>query len=184
MSDLPRLPARPFVLIRHGETTANRDQIIAGRLDVALTEAGRKQAQALQNLHWEQPLAIFTSPMARARDTTSLAFPDLPATVHPLLGERDWGIFEGRPWRDLPPRDATPEGGESWAAMIARVHTALVGCISEAGTALPILICHSGVIRATRLLTGQPDVGQRAPNAHPLHYRPIGEIHEETLHEF
>ena len=99
MSDLPRLPARPFVLIRHGETTANRDQIIAGRLDVALTEAGRKQAQALQNLHWEQPLAIFTSPMARARDTTSLAFPDLPATVHPLLGERDWGIFEGRPWR-------------------------------------------------------------------------------------
>lgn len=183
LSDLPRLPARPFVLIRHGETSANRDQIIAGRLDVALTEGGRAQAQDLQRFRWDQPLALFSSPLSRARDTAALGFPAQTVSLHPDLRERDWGVFEGRPLADLPPREATPEGGESWRAMILRVHAALTTCMIEAGPALPVMICHSGVIRATRLLTGQPDVGARAPNARPLHYRPKDDHHEETRHE-
>jgi len=186
-SDLPRLPARPFVLIRHGETTANRDQIIAGRLEVELTEAGRDQARALAQLVWPQPLALFTSPMRRARETAALAFPAQPATSHPGLKERDWGIYEGRPLPDLPPRNATPEGGEGWQEMIQRVHAALTACLIEARSNLPVVICHSGVIRVTRLLTGQPSVGSRAPNARPLHYRPAhgptGNTFEETLNE-
>ncbi len=183
LTDLPRLPARPFVLIRHGETTANRDQIIAGRLDVALTEKGRAQALALQRLRWDQPLALFSSPLSRARDTAALGFPGQTVTLHPDLRERDWGDFEGCALSDLPPREATPEGGEGWRAMILRVHAALTTCLIEAGPALPVMICHSGVIRATRLLTGQASVGDRAPNARPLHYRPTGDHHEETQHE-
>ena len=183
LSDLPRLPARPFVLIRHGETTANRGQIIAGRLDVALTDHGRAQAQALQDLRWDQPLALFASPLSRARDTAALGFPGQTVTLHPGLRERDWGVFEGRSLADLPPREATPEEGEGWQAMILRVHAALTACMIEAGPNLPVMICHSGVIRATRLLTGQPDVGARAPNALPLHFRPKDDHHEETQHE-
>lgn len=187
LSVLQHLPARPFVLIRHGETTANRDQIIAGRLEVELTEKGRAQARALRALAWDEPLAVFTSPMARARETAALAFPAHPATQHPGLKERDWGIFEGRPLPDLPPRDTTPEDGEGWRRMILRVHAALTTCLIEAVPNLPVVICHSGVIRATRLLTGQSTAGTRAPNAHPIHFRPvsglIGCTHEEIFHE-
>lgn len=170
---LPPLPTRAFCLIRHGETTANRAGLIAGRLDVALTEAGREQARALADRVWPKPLALFTSPMARARETAALGFSHCPATVRNGLRERDWGIFEGRPLAELPRREDTPDNGEGWAEMILRVHTALTDCIRQAGPALPVIVCHSGVIRATRLLTGQPDVGQRAPNARAIHYRPL-----------
>jgi len=41
------LPPQRFCLIRHGETTANADAIIAGVTDVPLTRLGRDQARAL-----------------------------------------------------------------------------------------------------------------------------------------
>ena len=121
--------------------------------------------------------------MTRARDTAALAFPTLVASPIADLRERDWGRFEGRPLAELPPRENTPDGGEDWAAMIRRVHGAISACIAAAGPALPVLVCHSGVIRATRLLVGQQTVGSRAPNATPIHYRPKAGHHEEHLHE-
>lgn len=185
MSDLPGLPARDFCLIRHGETTANHAGRIAGRLDVALTDAGRAQARSLAQVDWAGPVSVFTSPMSRAQDTARLGFPEHPARLCPGLRERDWGIFEGRPLRDLPARDTTPQDGEGWRAMILRVHAAITSCCAGTpDTCLPVLICHSGVIRATRLLAGQPTVGARAPNARPIHFRYVSGRHEETSDEF
>lgn len=183
MLDLPKLPASRFCLIRHGETTANRDGIIAGDLNVALTELGRSQARALSRHPWPDQLALFCSPLDRAVETARLGFPGQHAIDRPGLRERHWGQFEGQPLAQLPPRDSTPPGGEAWRAMILRVHAALTDCIRAAGPALPVLVCHSGVIRATRLLTGQPDVGSRPPNSRPIYYCPEGQIHKEQLHE-
>ena len=68
------LPPSDFCLIRHGETTANAQSIIAGVTDVALTARGRDQARALARRRWPQPVTLFASPAARARETCKLAF--------------------------------------------------------------------------------------------------------------
>ncbi len=176
------LPQKSFCLIRHGETTANRDDIIAGRLEVSLTDKGRDQAKSLQRCAWPLPCALFASPMHRARETCSLGFPGRAYQIHAGLRERDWGVFEGKPLHLLPPRDGQPPEGEDWAAMIARVGAAIAECCERAGDHLPVMICHSGTIRAARLLAGQPSVGRRPTNAAPVHFVWRDRQHQETLH--
>ncbi len=180
---LPALPPRDFCLIRHGETTANRDALIAGRLDVALSDLGRSQAKRLAQMNWPQPITLFASPLSRAMETARLGFPEHSASVCAALRERDWGVFEGRPLAELPPRDATPEAGEAWHQMILRVHAAITQCCAASGPRLAVMVCHSGVIRATRLLAGQANVGTRAANARPIHFRYLNDQHEEHPHE-
>ncbi|UYV38287.1 histidine phosphatase family protein [Rhodobacteraceae bacterium D3-12] len=162
------LPATSFCLIRHGETTANAQSIIAGVTDVALTERGRTQARALAQLTWPDQLAIFTSPMARARETARLGFPGRDMQHHAGLRERDWGVYEGAPISDSPVREATPERGESWPGMLARVHRAICEICIQSGGRLPVLVCHSGVIRAARVLWTSGHVGERPANAMPI----------------
>ncbi len=38
------IPAKPFYMIRHGQTEANRDLILQGQMDSPLTTLGREQA--------------------------------------------------------------------------------------------------------------------------------------------
>lgn len=181
LSDLPPLPARSFTMIRHGETTANRDGIIAGCLDVGLTDTGRAQAAGLSRYTWPDDVALFASPMRRATETAQIGFPDVPISPHPDLVERNWGCYEGLPLDRLPPRDSHPEQGEDWAAMIRRVHRAICGCLLLAADRPAVIVCHSGVIRATRLLTGQKSVGARAENAVPHAFRWTGTHHKEQI---
>ncbi len=176
------LPPRSFCLIRHGETTANRDSIIAGRLDVSLTPQGRAQARALQNCVWPKEFALFTSRMERAQETCALGFPQQRFQPISDLRERDWGVFEGEPLAQLPPRDGRPAGGEDWQDMINRVGAAIARCCDLAGPALPIMVCHSGVIRAARILAGQSSFGTRPPTAHPIYFNWSGNDHQETPH--
>lgn len=166
------LPQRAFLLIRHGQTDANRDGLIAGRTEAELTDAGRAGARALAPWSWPR-IALYVSPQSRARETAALAFPDLPATVIEGLRERDWGLFEGRPVSDLPPREATPEAGEGWADFLMRVQQALTEGIAAApASCLPVFVAHSGVIRATRSLTGGTPLGPSARNTTPILYSP------------
>jgi broad specificity phosphatase PhoE len=61
-----------MVLVRHGETTPNRQGLLLGRADPPLTDRGRRQADELAvQLGALQPVAVFTSPLARARDTAA-----------------------------------------------------------------------------------------------------------------
>ncbi|MEP2718348.1 histidine phosphatase family protein [Pseudophaeobacter sp.] len=173
------LPQKSFCLIRHGETTANRDQIIAGRLDVALTDQGRAQAQALQDRNWPAMLALFASPMQRAQESCRLGFPGQNFDLHPDLRERDWGVFEGRPLSQLPAREGCPEAGEDWGEMICRVSLAISFCCAQAGPRLPVMVCHSGVIRAARVLSGANGSGERPANAAPILFDWDGEHHSE-----
>jgi len=56
--------------VRHGETTANRDNILQGSVDYPLTEKGRREAvlvgRALRNVKWDR---IYTSDLERAANT-------------------------------------------------------------------------------------------------------------------
>ena len=164
----PPMPSQDFCLIRHGETTANADAIIAGVTDVPLTQLGRDQARALSQTTWPEQIAIYASPMSRAQDTARLAFPNLHFKLHNGLKERDWGVFEGRPLAEQPLREDTPDQGEGWSDMIVRVHSAITEICAASQGRLPVLVCHSGIIRAARILWTTGAAGQRPPNATPL----------------
>lgn len=176
------IPERTFCLIRHGQTDANRDGIIAGRIEAQLTEEGRAAARALADHVWHRPIMVFTSPQDRARETAHLAFPTHHVTIVQGLHERDWGEFEGRLIGTLPPRTSTPDGGEGWDDMLERINAALSCCIVQSQNALPVIVAHSGVIRAVRALIGHDFTGPSAPNTTPLLYSFVGgEWHERPL---
>ncbi|WP_339639217.1 histidine phosphatase family protein [uncultured Sulfitobacter sp.] len=176
------LPSRSFCLIRHGETTANADEIIAGVTDVPLTQLGRDQAHALSHRTWSEPIAIFASPMSRAQHSAELAFPGRAVELNDGLRERDWGVFEGQPLSEQPVREDTPDQGESWFDMLKRVQIAIMEICAASPTALPVLVCHSGIIRAARVLWTTGDVGRRSPNATPLLFEIKGnKLLEKTL---
>ncbi|WP_323781747.1 histidine phosphatase family protein [Thalassovita sp.] len=174
-------PTRPFILIRHGQTDANRDGVIAGRIEARLTETGRATARALAEWPWPDPIALFASPQQRARQTAELAFPDREPILLEDLRERDWGRFEGRPVSDAPPREETPEGGESWPDMIVRVRAALCIAQDRAHGALPVLVAHSGVVRAARQITGASPHGPSPANSTPYLFAPVPEGWRETM---
>lgn len=166
---------RPFVLIRHGQTEANRDGIIAGRLEAQLTEAGRSAAEALAALPWSEPRYVFASPQKRAHQTAALAFPEEDITLHEGLRERSWGDLEGQPVHLQTPREATPPNGESWPDLQARVAAALSDCLSRSPRRhLTVFVAHSGIIRATRAITGGDPGGASPPNTLPLLFSPLG----------
>ncbi|MDP2494812.1 histidine phosphatase family protein [Shimia thalassica] len=177
-----RLPSRSFCLIRHGETTANAAEIIAGVTDVPLTQMGCDQARALSHWLWPEPIALYASPMSRAQRTAGLAFPHRTFELHDGLRERDWGVFEGQPLSNQPVREDTPDRGESWPDMLMRVQTTIIEICAASEAALPIMVCHSGIIRAARVLWTTGDVGPRPPNAIPLLFEMAGQqMLEKTL---
>ncbi len=65
-----------ILLIRHGETRWNREEVFRGQSDIPLNDFGRRQAEALgiALLNWglKQPQFI-TSPLSRAHETTAIA---------------------------------------------------------------------------------------------------------------
>ena len=115
-------------LIRHGLTTPGEEGRYQGFLDESLSEKGRAQlTQAPQN-----PSHVYVSPAKRARETASILFPGAEQICVPGLWEMNFGVFEGRTWKEME-NDAryrewvdgmclgTCPGGESRASFSARV---------------------------------------------------------------
>ncbi|MFI9757702.1 histidine phosphatase family protein [Streptomyces sp. NPDC051963] len=88
-----------LLLTRHAETVWHAENRYAGISDIALTDTGRAQADALGR--WAVTLAvdaIWTSPLSRAIATAEPACRALDLTPHrePALIECDFGALEGR----------------------------------------------------------------------------------------
>ena len=94
-TDRPNTSQR-IIVVRHGETEWSRDKRHTGRTDLPLTAEGREQALALiARLSGLSFVAVFVSPLRRARETCELAgFADR-AIVDPDLVEWDYGEYEG-----------------------------------------------------------------------------------------
>jgi len=94
-------------LIRHGETTANRDDILQGQCDFPLTEkgiqGGKEVGKALALQDWD---IVYASDLKRAHDTCSILLNErdsspshepMQINLSPLLREISFGIREKLP---------------------------------------------------------------------------------------
>ena len=89
-------------ILRHGFTQANLEGRYIGSTDLPLCEEGRAQLLALRE-RCEYPWVdrVYTSPLARAKETAELLYPDRYTEVVDNLRELDFGEFEGRQIHDL-----------------------------------------------------------------------------------
>ena len=166
-----------YLVVRHGETEWSSSGRHTGRTDLELTEAGEVEAMSAgalltAELGFDEPLAIFTSPLTRARETARLALRTTHVggqepIVTPFLAEVDYGEFEGataaeiaerQPGWDLW-REGSP-GGESPADVASRV-VSFVALAESAAAVRPggtvVAFTHGHFSRAlVTLLLGLP----------------------------
>ncbi|MDN0196843.1 histidine phosphatase family protein [Streptomyces sp. S.PNR 29] len=106
-----------LLLVRHGQTVWHAENRYAGVSDVALTDTGRAQAEALGRWVAAHPVdAIWTSPLSRAVATAEPACRALGLTPHrePALRECDFGVVEGRTLAEFAAED--PERAAAYRA--------------------------------------------------------------------
>jgi probable phosphoglycerate mutase len=104
-----------LLLARHGQTLWHAENRYAGVSDVALTDTGRAQAEALGRWAAAHPVdAIWTSPVSRAVITAAPACRALGLTPHrePDLRECDFGVVEGRTLAEFAAED--PKAAEAF----------------------------------------------------------------------
>jgi alpha-ribazole phosphatase len=145
-------------LIRHGET--ERPDVLAGRTDLALSEAGWRQFERqTANGAWD---AIVSSPLKRARDAAERLSHGrgFALDIDPDWQEIDFGDWDGRAITELSgdpdtaqrmaeiKRDPTllaAPGGETFEQVKVRVASALDRLVARPGPVL--VVAHAGSIR-------------------------------------
>ena len=93
-----------LLLVRHGETVDNVNQIMQGQTQGELTQNGVLQAEELARQMTDEQIDVFvSSDLKRSVDTCKIIaqLHHLPVVQTPLLRERDWGGFTGRYIPDL-----------------------------------------------------------------------------------
>jgi len=148
---VPETETLELWLVRHGETPASRDRMLAGWTNVSLTDEGERQAAALRpRLAGERFDSVWASDLDRALRTARLAWGEPRQDAR--LREMSFGGLEGQSWEALLPeeRDAlvrfsgfTAPGGESFETLRARV----LSLVDSLGPGRHLLFTHGGVVR-------------------------------------
>jgi alpha-ribazole phosphatase len=153
-----------ILLCRHAEPEAWAKGRFCGALDVALSDAGRAQADALAaGLSEEQVAAVITSPARRCVETAGpiAAAHGLEARSDAALSEIDFGDLDGRTFAEVEtafpdlyeqwlrePTTVRFPGGETYDELRARVAAALTAIRVEHTGRTVAVVTHAGVIRA------------------------------------
>lgn len=144
-----------LILIRHAPAeTGGR---VAGRRDVP---ARLQDADAIARLRAALAAVpnVVTSPALRCRQTAGAVFPGRSMTQDDRLWEQDFGTQEGMLFSEIPDlgpmtradlAEHSPQGGESFAAMVARVSPALLDLADRARHDGPVAVfAHAGTVRS------------------------------------
>jgi broad specificity phosphatase PhoE len=154
-----------LAVVRHGRTAWNADGRFQGQSDVPLDEFGRAQAAhlaaALASDHFDLAIA---SDLVRASETARIVLGSrsLHIELDPAWREMRFGVWEGLTWPQIverypevgeghgaSPRFFTPEGGESFDDVCARVEGALEELAARVHDGTHVLIVtHAGVLHA------------------------------------
>lgn len=156
------------IVVRHAEAEGNWKRTFQGHTDADVSEKGEKQLALLavrcRNMACT---AIYSSPLCRARKTAEAIhqFHDVPLRLEEGLLEINGGVWEGKPWKELPllypedahnwnmaPWDFAPEKGEAMTAVydriyktvveIAKMHPGETVFVVSHGCAIRNLLCH------------------------------------------
>ena len=179
-------PTVRLILVRHGEAEGSREFRFNGSSDVPLTPHGVAQARLLADaLYPLAPVAVYSSPLARARATAEAiaSRANLTVEIQPGLREQAYGSWERLTADEARQRDPkrfaawsagqriAPPGGEPLSAVRQRV----VACVRDlaerhAGETVA-LVAHVGSIK-TLLCTalGLPLSGARRIWIDPASY--------------
>jgi probable phosphoglycerate mutase len=147
-----------FVLVRHGQTVWNREQIFRGKTDIPLSEEGLAQARATAEALRNTPLtAVLTSPLRRARQTAEAIAALHGISVEPdtRLSDISFGLWEGLGveevarrypelygrWRAEPQTVVFP-GGESLAEVRHRAEELLQELAAERAGEVVCMVSH------------------------------------------
>jgi broad specificity phosphatase PhoE len=154
-----------LILVRHGETEANRRRCFADSDDIPLTETGRRQAHqlALRLAREFSPEILLSSEFARACETGEIisGILGLPAQTVPGIHERNFGYLKGHPYDRMgaamtsdplydPHRSWLwkPEGGESLDDVRCRAIAVLEQSRALHTGKQVVIVCHGAVIQA------------------------------------
>ena len=146
------------VLVRHGDTEWSRERRHTGRTDVALTETGLQQANALAQVLSGYAFArVLCSPRQRAIETCRRAGLFERAEICDDAVEWDYGVYEGRTTAEI--RDEIPGwsvwthdviGGESVAQVGERADRVIAAALAVDGDVTVFAHAHLLRILAAR----------------------------------
>ncbi len=164
-----------LAVVRHGRTSWNADGRFQGQTDVPLDDIGRAQAASLAEFMRadEFDLAI-ASDLSRAHETARIV---LGSRRVPLENDATWremrfGVWEGLAWPEIvarfphladdaevKPKFYTPDGGEAFDDVCARVTTGLATLDARVRDGARVLIVtHAGVLHALlRVVLGEDE---------------------------
>lgn len=94
-----------LILVRHGQTDMNKDQLYYGKIDVPINEVGREQARRacenLINLKIDYD-KIYSSNQIRAYETATIVnYKNIEIEKNEKIQEMNFGIFEGLNYKDV-----------------------------------------------------------------------------------
>ncbi len=180
-----------YVLVRHGQTDANKKKAYMGRLDYDLNKTGLDQAATI--VLPTQPDYIITSPLKRTQQTAAILGKkySIPTnTVDERLIEKAggeieglsyktiakdypevWGIWESHPLEFII-KSRFP-GGESDSEVAERFEQLLFELEQKYQHKYIVLVTHSGVIQSARYLLGK--------TKHEIYTVPVPSCHSEVI---
>jgi probable phosphoglycerate mutase len=161
-------------LVRHAESTWNRQKKMQGQKDPPLSPYGRKEAMRLaKRFKGLKFAAVYASPLRRAHQTAEVILGKRrKISCDEGLMEIGLGDWEGKAisrvkkaygdafakWAVAPSRVAIP-GGEDFKDFVLRVKNAMRALERKHRDGNVLLVCHGGVIStyATQILNLPPD---------------------------
>lgn len=153
-----------FLIVRHGHSLGNEQNLITGLYDCDLSKTGYNQGNLvcdyiIKNIKVD---AFYSSDLIRAVNTIKPAADalGLPINLEPDFRELGVGIWDGMPFDDIPklyPEEFeawtnkepnfAPEGGETWENLVVRSTTRLRELGEQNDGKTIIIATHGGVIK-------------------------------------
>jgi len=175
------MPSFSIAIVRHGETTANKERWVAGQQDVPLNEEGFEQARAARATLPAECTEIWSSDLLRCRQTTEALNEErgLPVIYDARLRERDFGSLEGKGYDDPAfagdfwEKDRSQQydyrafGGECAEEVAKRFFACLADMRAKGGR--PLVVTSAGIVKVLR---------------HYLHGTTEGHIKNSVIEEF
>jgi broad specificity phosphatase PhoE len=150
-----------IILVRHGETEANRRRCFGESEDIMLSEIGFVQAREVGALLAAKfrPQALVSSHFVRARQTSEIIGEVLGLAAEGCSGfhERDFGCLKGQPYQRMGEMLRAeggdyvawrPSGGESLDDVRRRAIVAMEALRARFPAQEIVVVCHGAVIQA------------------------------------